>query len=67
MGQAVKGRPEWLTGTASGDLLAGYQAARQLQVLAVPSALSKQVANYLLVVGAELVDRGVLDPEAAQP
>jgi RES domain-containing protein len=66
-GQAVRGRPEWLTGTASADLLAGYRAARQLQVLVVPSALSKQVANYLLVVSAELAGRGVLDPEAAQP
>jgi hypothetical protein len=61
----MRGRPEWLTRTASGDLLLGYQAAMQLQVLAVPSGLSKQVANYLCVVGAELADRGVLEPEAA--
>jgi RES domain-containing protein len=66
-GQGMRVRPDWLTGTASADLLAGYRAARQLQVLAVPSALSKQVANYLLVVSAELAGRGVLDPEAAQP
>lgn len=43
----------------------GYQAAMQLQVLALPSGLSKHVANYLCVVGAELADRGVLEPEAA--
>jgi hypothetical protein len=66
-GQAVRGRREWLTGTESGDLMAGYQAARQLQVLTVPPALSKQLANYLLVVSAELADRGVPDPEAEQP
>lgn len=60
-------RAAWLAGTASGDLLLGYQAARQLQVLAVPSALSKQVANYLCVVTAELADRGVLEPEAVTP
>jgi hypothetical protein len=66
-GQAVRARPEWLTGTASADLLVGYRAARRLQVLAGPPALSKQLANYLLVVSAELAGRGVLDPEAEQP
>lgn len=67
MGQAVKRqRPEWVTATTSGDLLLGYQAARQLQVLVVPSVLHKPLANYLLVVSAELADRGVLEPEAAK-
>jgi hypothetical protein len=67
MGQAVKRqRPDWAMGTTSGDLLLGYRAARQLQVLAVPSSLSKQIANYMCTVTAELADRGVLEPEAAK-
>jgi hypothetical protein len=56
-------RAEWFTKTASGDLLASYQAAKQLQILAVPPVLGKPLAGFLLVVSAELADRGVLDQE----
>jgi hypothetical protein len=55
-------RAEWFTKTASGDLLASYQVAKQLQILAVPPVLGKPLAGFLLVVSAELVDRGVLEP-----
>lgn len=64
MGAIVKRRrAEWFTKTASGDLLASYQAAKQLQILAVPPVLGKPLAGFLLVVSAELADRGVLDQE----
>lgn len=46
--------------------LASHQAATRLQVLVVPPALSKQLANFLCVVTAELADRGALEPEAAK-
>jgi hypothetical protein len=57
--------PSWQPqAVESADLAAGLRAAAQLQVLPVPPALGKQVANYILRVGKELESRGGASPEA---
>jgi hypothetical protein len=58
----IRGKPEWRPKvTESADLAAGLRAARQLQVLPVPPALAKQLANYVLRAGTELASRDI-DP-----
>lgn len=54
------GQPDWRA-VASEDLASGLRAARQLQALPVPPSLGKQLANYVLRVGAELASREI-DP-----
>jgi hypothetical protein len=61
MGTRV-GPPRWKAeGIASADLVRGYRAARELQHLPVPPHLGKELANYIMRAGAELIAREI-DP-----
>lgn len=56
------GPPRWKPqGIASADLVRGYRAARELQLLPVPPHLGKELAGYIMRAGAELLTRDI-DP-----
>jgi hypothetical protein len=56
----MSGQPEWRPKVIeSADLVRGYRAARELQKLSVPPALGKQLANYTLRTGSELMSRDI--------
>jgi hypothetical protein len=61
MGSMV-GPPRWKPeGIASADLVRGYRAARELQLLPVPLHLGKELAGYIMRAEAELIAREI-DP-----
>ena len=58
------GPPRWTAaGAESADLIRGYRAARELQQLPLPPHLGKELAGYIMRVGAELVARDIDPPE----
>jgi hypothetical protein len=58
------GPPTWKAKEiASSDLVRGYRAARELQLLPVPSRLGKELASYVMRAGAELIARDIDPPE----
>jgi hypothetical protein len=51
----------------SADLAAGLRAARELQALAIPAWLSKQLSNYALKAERELEARSTGGDAACSP
>jgi hypothetical protein len=60
--EITTGPPRWRPeGIASADLVRGYRAARELQLLPVPPHLGKELAGYIMRAGTELIARDI-DP-----
>ncbi|MDX6421565.1 MAG: hypothetical protein QOG28_6185 [Trebonia sp.] len=60
--EITAGPPRWRPeGIASADLVRGYRAARELQLLPVPPHLGKELAGYIMRAGTELIARDI-DP-----
>ena len=64
MTTVLQWRPE---AVHSADLTAGLKAARELQALAIPAWLSKQLSNYALKAERELAARSTAGDAACSP